>query len=81
MAIANLRTAEPAAPKLWTGPTRLQFAADVLQRNLDAGHANKSAYIDGRGVTTFGQLADRVARFGACCAPSVSSAKSACCSR
>src|SRR5262249_3759066 len=35
------------------------------QRNLDAGRANKPAYIDARGTFTYGQLADRVARFGA----------------
>ena len=35
-----------------------------MQRNLDAGRANKPAYIDGRPLT-YGQLADRVARFGA----------------
>ena len=34
-------------------------------RNLDAGRANKPAYIDARGTHTYGQLADRVARFGA----------------
>jgi benzoate-CoA ligase len=41
------------------------FAADVLKRNLDAGRAGKPAYIDGRGAWTYGQLADRVNRFGA----------------
>lgn len=46
-------------------PRDYNFAADVLQRNLDAGRADKPAYIDARGVTTYGQLADRVARFGA----------------
>ena len=46
-------------------PRVYNFAADVLQRNLDAGRANKTAFIDGRGATTYGQLADRVARFGA----------------
>jgi benzoate-CoA ligase len=46
-------------------PRDYNFAADVLQRNLDAGRADKPAYIDARGTTTYGQLADRVARFGA----------------
>jgi len=46
-------------------PRDYNFAADVLQSNLDAGRANKPAYIDARGVLTYGQLADRVARFGA----------------
>ena len=46
-------------------PRDYNFAADVLQRNLAAGRANKPAYIDARGTHTYGQLADRVARFGA----------------
>ena len=46
-------------------PRDYNFAADVLQRNLAAGRANKPAYIDARGSWTYGQLADRVARFGA----------------
>jgi benzoate-CoA ligase len=46
-------------------PRDYNFAADVLQSNLDAGRANKPAFIDARGTTTYGQLADRVARFGA----------------
>src|SRR6476619_4046810 len=46
-------------------PREYNFAADVLQSNLDAGRAGKPAYIDARGTHTYGQLADRVARFGA----------------
>jgi benzoate-CoA ligase len=46
-------------------PRDYNFAADVLQRNLDAGRAGKPAYIDARGVTSYGELSDRVARFGA----------------
>src|SRR6476619_5642728 len=46
-------------------PRDYNFAADVLQRNLDAGRAGKPAYIDVGGTHTYGQLADRVARFGA----------------
>ncbi len=46
-------------------PRDYNFAADVLQGNLDAGRASKPAYIDVRGTTTYGQLVDRVARFGA----------------
>jgi len=54
----------PAAVPSW-GARGYNFAADILQRNLDAGRAGKAAYIDGRGVWTYGQLADRVNRFGA----------------
>jgi benzoate-CoA ligase family protein len=45
-------------------PRDYNFAADILARNLDAGRANKPAYVDARGAHTYGQLADRVARFG-----------------
>jgi benzoate-CoA ligase family protein len=66
MTVAKARTAEPVVAKpMGAVPRDYNFAADVLQRNLDAGLANKAAYIDARGVTTYGQLADRVARFGA----------------
>ena len=46
-------------------PRNYNFADDVLRRNLDAGRASKVAFIDARGETTYGQLADRVARFAA----------------
>ena len=45
-------------------PRDYNFAADVLQRNLDAGRRDKPAYIDPRGSWSYGQLADRVERFG-----------------
>jgi len=54
-----------AADALGAIPRDYNFAADVLQRNLDAGRAGKPAYIDGRRTLTYGQLADRVARIGA----------------
>jgi benzoate-CoA ligase family protein len=46
-------------------PRDYNFTADILQRNLDAGRADKPAYIDGRHTLTYRQLADRVARFAA----------------
>jgi benzoate-CoA ligase family protein len=46
-------------------PRDYNFAADVLARNLNAGRAEKSAFIDPRGTWTYGHLADRVARFAA----------------
>jgi benzoate-CoA ligase len=45
-------------------PRDYNFAADVLDRNFKAGRADKPAYIDPRGTWTYGQLADRVERFG-----------------
>jgi len=57
--------AEPAAPTDPVGaiPRQYNFAADVIGRNLKAGRADKPAYVDARGRWTYGQLADRVARF------------------
>ena len=46
-------------------PRHYNFAADILDRNLKAGRADKPAFIDPRGTWTYGQLADRVARFAA----------------
>jgi benzoate-CoA ligase len=46
-------------------PRDYNFAADILSRNLAAGRADKPAFIDHRGSWTYGQLADRVARFSA----------------
>ena len=45
-------------------PRRYNFAEDVLARNLIAGRAGKAAYIDPRGIWTYGQLTERVAQFG-----------------
>src|SRR6185295_14183831 len=46
-------------------PRDYNFAADILERNLKAGRAEKPVYIDPRGSWTYGALADRVDRFGA----------------
>jgi hypothetical protein len=46
-------------------PRNYNFAADILDRNLKAGRADKPAFIDPRGTWTYRQLADRVARFAA----------------
>jgi benzoate-CoA ligase family protein len=45
-------------------PRDYNFAADILAQNINAGRANKAVYIDPRGTWTYGQLADRVERFG-----------------
>jgi benzoate-CoA ligase family protein len=44
-------------------PRNYNFAADILDRNLAAGRANKPAFIDQRRSWTYGELADRVNRF------------------
>ena len=46
-------------------PRDYNFAADVLERNIAAGRADKPAYIDAHGATTYGELGDRVARLAA----------------
>jgi benzoate-CoA ligase len=56
----NLAPREPAAAI----PRDYNFAADILKRNLDAGRAGKLAYIDQRQGWTYGDLAERVERFG-----------------
>ena len=45
-------------------PRNYNFAADIIERNLKAGRANKPVYIDPRGSWTYGDLAERVDRFG-----------------
>jgi benzoate-CoA ligase family protein len=55
------------APGISTAPplTRdYNFAADILSRNLDAGRADKIAFIDHCGKYSYAELADRVERFG-----------------
>ena len=44
-------------------PREYNAAHDLVERNLVAGRANKVAYLDDRGPTTFGELAVRVNRF------------------
>src|SRR5260221_9863104 len=66
MSVGEVRAAKTsAAESVGVVPRDYNFAADILGRNLAAGRANKPAYIDARGAHTYGQLADRVARFGA----------------
>src|SRR5215475_14895657 len=54
----DARAAHEAIPRVYN------FAADILARNLEAGRADKPVYIDPRGSLTYGQLAERVDRFG-----------------
>jgi benzoate-CoA ligase len=44
-------------------PRDYNAAADLIERNLAAGRAGKTAYIDDAGTTTYGDLARRVDRF------------------
>jgi benzoate-CoA ligase family protein len=45
-------------------PRDYNFAAAILERNLGAGRAGKAAYIDQSGSHSYGELAERVERFG-----------------
>ncbi len=54
----DARAANDAIPRVYN------FAADILARNLEAGRADKPVFIDPRGSLTYGQLAERVDRFG-----------------
>jgi len=43
-------------------PRAYNAAADLIERNLAAGRAGKTAFIDDRGAVTYGELAERVDR-------------------
>ena len=62
---AEARVEDPVPTGMGAIPRDYNFAADIIDRNLKAGRADKPAYIDPRGTWTYGQLADRVARFAA----------------
>src|SRR5438067_8114473 len=44
-------------------PAEYNAAHDLIERNLQAGRADKIAYIDDRGAYTYGEIAERVNRF------------------
>jgi acyl-CoA synthetase (AMP-forming)/AMP-acid ligase II len=56
-------TLAPAAP-VDAIPRAYNFAAAILEHNLDAGRGEKVAYIDPRGSWTYRDLAARVDSFG-----------------
>jgi benzoate-CoA ligase len=45
-------------------PRQYNAAWDLIQRNLQAGRGGKTAFIDDAGSYTYGELAERVNRFG-----------------
>src|SRR5246127_2437137 len=61
MGSAKMSTASQAASAI---PRDYNFAADILRRNLDAGRADKIAFIDHRGKYSYADRAARVERFG-----------------
>ena len=52
------------SPPRVTIPRNYNAAYDLIQRNLRAGRSGKIAYIDDHGSYSFGDLAERVNRFG-----------------
>ena len=64
-ALAVSKPVQGAPPRSTEIPRDYNFAADILDRNLAAGRANKPVFIDQRGSWTYGELADRANRFGA----------------
>ena len=63
-AAAKLAPTVDARAAIDAVPRNYNFAADIIERNLKAGRANKPVYIDPRGSWTYGQLAERVDCFG-----------------
>jgi benzoate-CoA ligase len=53
-----------ASPPRIDIPREYNAAFDLVERNLQAGRAGRTAYIDDAGRYTFGELAERVNRFG-----------------
>jgi benzoate-CoA ligase len=63
--VAALSTADHSvSPPAIRIPRDYNAAHDLVERNLVAGRAGKIAFIDDGGRTTFGELAERVNRFG-----------------
>src|SRR5436190_5545475 len=52
------------APPRIDNPRAYNAAHDLCERNLAGGRAGKAAFIDDRGATTYGELANRVDRLG-----------------
>ena len=52
-----------ATPPAVTFPRQYNAAFDLIERNLQAGRANKPAFIDDAGSYSYGELAQRVNRF------------------
>ena len=61
----QLSTADHSvSPPRVSVPRDYNAAWDLVQRNLQAGRAGKVAFIDDAGSSTYGELAERVNRFG-----------------
>src|SRR5216683_3366870 len=66
MALAEAPAAATIDPRAANDaiPRAYNFTADIIGRNIKAGRADKPVYIDSLGTWTYGQLAERVERFG-----------------
>lgn len=62
--MASLSSADHSVnPPIVKFPRDYNAAHDLIERNLAAGRAAKTAYIDDAGAVSFGELAERVNRF------------------
>ena len=63
--MSQLSTADHSvSPPRVMVPRDYNAAYDLIQRNLQAGRAGKTAFIDDAGACTYGELAESVNRFG-----------------
>ena len=63
--MTSLSTADhSASPPRINVPRDYNAAHDLIERNLRSGRAGKLAFVDDAGQCTFGELAERVNRFG-----------------
>ena len=63
--MAELSSADHRSSPPWVSiPRQYNAAWDLIQRNLQAGRAAKPAFIDDQGSYSYGELAERVNRFG-----------------
>ena len=76
-AVADIQAPRDPAPPTDGVPRNYNFAADILQRNLDAGRGAKPAFIDPRGSGAMGSSPSGSTASAPCCARSASGAKSA----
>jgi len=67
----------PVPPSVQPPPEAFNFAQHLLA--LNAGRAERPAYIDDAGTLTYGQLAERRGGWPPVCARWASSARNGCC--
>ena len=74
----DARAEAPAPTGVGAIPRHYNFAADILDRNLKAGRADKPAFIDPRGTWTYGGSPTASRGSPRACARSACGARSGC---